>query len=112
VRQGDVAAGEQARAQDRQRRVLGAGHRDFSVQALAADNLEFIHAQPPYSSGVRVFIDSAWISSRMRSPSAAYTSWWRWIGRLPANAGDTIRAEKWRPSPSTCKWVHCRPFSM
>ena len=40
-------------------------------QAFAADDLELVHAYPPNSSGVRVFIDSAWISSRMRSPSAA-----------------------------------------
>ena len=51
-------------------------------------------AYPWYSSGVRVFIDSAWISSRMRSPSAAYTSWWRWIGRLPAKAGETMTARE------------------
>jgi hypothetical protein len=32
-------------------------------------------------------MESAWISSRMRSPSAAYTNWWRCTRLLPANAG-------------------------
>src|SRR5690606_31870000 len=77
---------EQAGTEDGQRRILGAGHHDFALQRQAAGNLEFIHAeiwerpaacQPPwaaYSSGVRVRIDNAWISARIRSPSAAYTN--------------------------------------
>ena len=46
-------------------------------------------------------MDSAWISSRMRSPRAAYTSWcWRTRDR-PAKLGLTITASKCAPSPLT-----------
>src|SRR3970040_2119560 len=46
-------------------------------------------------------MDSACTSSRMRSPSAAYTSWWRWMRLLPAKAADTTSAWKCWPSPTT-----------
>ncbi|MNT34203.1 hypothetical protein D3C72_1701680 [compost metagenome] len=65
--------GQEAGAQDRQRRVLGAGNRDFAVQRRAAGDAQFIHHLPAcwYSPGVSVRMDSAWISAFMRSPSAA-----------------------------------------
>ncbi|MCY1537361.1 hypothetical protein D9M68_728520 [compost metagenome] len=101
VIQRDGIGREQACAQDRQRGILGARNADFAPQRTVALDLEFVHvvsvlaglapgvivrgprmrrgaAWPAYlpspachSAGVSVFIDSAWISARMRSPSAA-----------------------------------------
>ena len=69
---------QERRAQDRQRRVLGAGHAHLAARAMAAFDDAACPCVGPVSrapsrvsAGVSVVIDSAWISSRMRSPSAA-----------------------------------------
>src|SRR2546422_3857979 len=54
-------------------------------------------------------MESAWISSRMRSPSAAYTSWWRCTRLRPANSSETMSAWKCWPSPSTSTCSQASP---
>lgn len=59
------------------------------------------------------FIDSACTSSDFRrSPSVAYTRWWRAMGRLPSNSGETMVANQWRPSPSTSRCSQAMPAAM
>ena len=64
---------EQTGAENGQGRVLGAGDDDFALEPAAAGDAQLVHQSPAlaYSPGVRVRIDSAWISAFMRSPSAA-----------------------------------------
>src|SRR5262245_13375952 len=57
-------------------------------------------------------MESAWISSRIRSPSAAYTNWCRCTRLLPANAGETTKAWKCWPSPTTSRCSQARPAAM
>ncbi len=68
---------QQRSAKNRQRGILGARNLDLSVEPCAAINEQSIHsrfgASCRHSAGVSVIIDSAWISSRIRSPNAAYT---------------------------------------
>ena len=79
VADGDRAVGQQRAGEDRQRGVLGAGDAHLAVERHAAADLQLVHADrsaqpaPPaarHSSGVNAWIDSAWISRPMRSPSA------------------------------------------
>ncbi len=62
---------EQRSAQQRQRRVFGARCAHLAAKWNTAIDAKLIHVRSFHCSGVSVCIDSAWISSRMRSPSAA-----------------------------------------
>ena len=62
--------------------------------------------------GTSVFRERAW----MRSPSSPakiwLTSWCCWMRLSPANAGETISARKWWPSPVTSACASGSPASM
>ena len=83
-------------------------------EAAAAADQQFVHDESScpaafrcgswpaaHSSGVSVFIDSAWISSRMRSPERRVDQLVALDGRLPSNSAETMVAKSGgrRPRP-------------
>ena len=73
VAQTQRLARKQRGTQDRQRGIFRTRNLHLALEGLAAGEFDFIHGYlltAAHCSGVRVCIDSACISSRIRSPSA------------------------------------------
>jgi hypothetical protein len=93
--------GQQAGAEDRQRRVLGTGNGDFAEAACRPESTAYPRACAPFV-GVIVFIDRACNSPLSKyGAAAALTICWRCTRLLPTNCELTISAFEMLPSPST-----------
>src|SRR5262249_13805057 len=86
-------ARQDCRAKDGQRRVLRSRYAYLAREAHAPLDDELVHhSSARQSSVVKVRMDRAWISSRIRSPKARYTSWCCCTRDLPRNASLTMTA--------------------